>query len=423
MGRESGVAVTTDTVTGTSGSERRWVAWIPCSITVALVAVSLLLPQDRHVVSEDDLFSAGLLAALLTIQALTFATVGLVISRAHPRHSIGWLFNGVGIFVGLYLATERYQHYALEVRAGDLPLGELAAWLQAWLYVPALAIVVSVLPQLFPTGRPLSRRWSLGLVLAAVAFVGVCLTDALAPGIIDQTIVENPVGLSPESYAVLSWSSGLLYLASALVGFASLIARWRSADRRERQQLKLFAFAAALLPLFAGVTALSNGFELFSGPVLSRISFVLATAAFLGLPIATAASILRYRLFDIDVVINRTLVYTLLSVVLVATYSVSVLLFRAALDPLTGQSDLAVAASTLAVAAAFRPLRSRIQRVVDQRFYRSRYDARQTVEHFADRLRQEVDLETVGSDVLAVVRDTVKPRHVSLWLRPPRDDP
>jgi len=407
--------VTVDTVTEMDRSGRRWVAWIPWSITVMLVAVSLLLPQERLV--EDELVSSDLLAVLLIVQALTFAIVGLVISRARPHHAIGWLFNGVGIFVGLYLAAERYQHYALVVRPGELPLGELAAWLQAWLYVPALGIVVSVLPQLFPTGRPVSRRWSLGLVLAAAAFVGVCLSDALAPGIIDQTIVENPVGISPAAFDVLSTAAGLLFLASAIVGFASLVVRWRRADRRERQQLKLFAFAAALLPLFVLTSALADGVEI-GGPVFEWISQVVAGAAFLGLPIATAVSILRHRLYDIDVVINRALVYSLLTVVLVATYLISVLFFRAALDPLTGESDLAVAGSTLAVAAAFRPLRSRIQGVVDRRFYRSRYNTAQTLERFAVRLRHEVDLETLGTDVLAVVRDTMQPGHVSLWLRP-----
>jgi hypothetical protein len=407
--------VTVNTVTGSTGFERRWVAWIPWSITVALVAVSLLLPQDRA--ADDELVPAELLAMLLTIQALTFATVGLVISRARPRHAIGWLFNGVGIFVGLYLAAERYQHYALEIRPGELPFGELAAWLQAWLYVPALGIVVSVLPQLFPTGRTLSRRWSWGLVLAAAAFVGVCLSDALRPGIIDQTIVENPFGLQPDAYAVMSTAAGLLFLVSAIVAFASLVVRWRRADRRERQQLKLFAFAAALLPLFVAFSALANQVEV-GGTTFKWISQVTAGAAFLGLPIATAVSILRHRLYDVDVVINRAVVYSLLTVVLVATYLVSVLFFRAALDPLTGESDLAVAASTLAVAAAFRPLRSRIQDVVDRRFYRSRYNTAQTLERFAVRLRHEVDLDTLGTDMLAVVRDTMQPGHVSLWLRP-----
>ena len=400
-------------------SQRLWVAWIPFTITMGLVAASLLLPQDRPP-EEDPFIQSGVLAALLTIQAVTFATVGLVISRARPGHAIGRLFNGVGIFVGLFLALERYQYYALQVRPGDLPLGELAAWLQAWLYVPALAIVVTVLPQLFPTGRPVSRRWAWGLVLAALGFVGIALTDALAPGTIDQTSVTNPVGISPDAHAVLTAAATSVYLLSAIVGFASLIVRWRKADRRQRQQLKLFAFAAAMLPLFVLVSAVTNVLDL-GGPLVDRISFAIATAAFLGLPIATAVSILRHRLYDIDLVINRTLVYSMLSAVLVVTYLVSVLLFQAVLDPLFGETDLAVAASTLAVAAAFRPLRSRIQGVVDRRFYRSRYDAAQTLDRFASRLRDEVDLETLGVNLRAVVRDTMHPEHVSLWLRPSHD--
>ncbi|MET0997158.1 MAG: hypothetical protein ABWX73_00460, partial [Marmoricola sp.] len=370
-----------------TASVLHYVLW---SLTVVLVAVSWVLPQERILV-QDDAFEGWVLAGLLTVQALTFATVGLVISRAHPRHAIGWMFAVVGLFVGFYLAAERYQYLALVVRDGDLPLGELAAWLQAWTYVPALAIVVMVLPQIFPTGRPLSRRWSVGLVLAALALVGVAATDALAPGVIDQTVVENPLGLSAERHASLKELASSLYLVATLVGFASFVARWRRADRRERQQLKLFAYAAALLPVFVLASAVADATDV--GPGLPDVAlFVIAAGAFLGLPIATAASILRHRLYDIDLVINRTLVYAVLTTLLVATYLVSVLAFRLVLDPLTGQSDLAVAASTLAVAGLFRPLRGRVQAEVDRRFYRSRYNAARTLETFADRLRHRVDL-------------------------------
>jgi hypothetical protein len=211
----------------------------------------------------------------------------------------------------------------------------------------------------------------------------------------------------------------LLWVAAAVVGFASIVARWRRADRRERQQLKLFAYAAALLPLFVITSGLSDGGQT-GGTVLRQLSFVLAVGAFLGLPVATAVSILRHRLYDIDLVINRTLVYAILTTLLVATYLVSVLLFRLVLDPLTGQSDLAVAASTLAVAGLFRPLRARVQAAVDRRFFRSRYDAAHTLAEFTDRLRHEVDLDSLGSELRSVVRDTMQPAHVSLWLRAER---
>jgi len=398
-----------------TSTERRWTAWFPFSITMALVAVSLVLPQDRPNDAED-VFPEWFLALVLTVQAVTFATVALVIQRARPGHAIGRLFAGVGLFVGIYLAAERYQYYSLVLRDGDLPLDEFAAWLQSWTYVPALAIVVTVLPQLFPTGRPVSPRWRWGLWFAACAFIGMVANDALAPGTIDQSVIENPTAISPAAYEVVSTVSILLWVASAGVSFASIVVRWRRADRRERQQLKLFAYAAALMPLFVLSSGISDGGEV-GGDALRVFSFAMAMGAFLGLPIATGASILRYRLYDIDLVINRTLVYTLLTTLLVATYLVSVLLFRLALDPVTGQSDLAVAASTLAVAGLFRPLRGRVQGVVDRRFYRYRYDAARTLEHFSGRLRHEVDLDALGTDLRAVVHDTMQPEHVSLWLR------
>ncbi|WP_432479041.1 hypothetical protein [Nocardioides sp. GXQ0305] len=398
-----------------SGGQRRWVAWVPFAVTVLLVAGSLMLPQERRY-DTADLVPVWVLNLVLDVQALTFATVSLVILRARPGHAIGRLFAGVGMFVGLYLFAERYQYYSLVFSTGDLPLDELAAWLQSWTYVPALAIVVTVLPQLFPDGRPVSPRWRWGLWLAGVAFVGMVANDALTPGTIDQSVIENPTAISPAAYEVVSSVSILLWVASAVVAFASIVARWRRAGRRERQQLKLFAYAAFLLPLFVVASGISDGGET-GGPVLRIAAFLLAFGAFLGLPIATAASIVRHRLYDIDLVINRTLVYAILTTLLVATYLVSVLLFRLVLDPLTGKSDLAVAASTLAVAGLFRPLRSRVQAAVDRRFYRSRYDAALTLSAFTDRLRHEVDLDSLGTELRSVVHDTMQPTHVSLWIR------
>ncbi len=394
---------------------RTWVIWIPWTVTVALVAISWLLPQERPLDNEGEIPS-GVLALLLTIQALGLATVGLVIGRAQPRHAIARLFAGSALFVAFYLAAERYQYFALVIHHGDLPLGTAAAWVQAWVYVPALAIVVNVLPQLFPDGHVVSPRWRFGLWLAGFAFVGICAIDALAPGIIGQSVVPNPFGVDPEVHKWISVAAFTCYLLSTVVAFVSMLVRWRRADRRERQQLKLFLYAASMLPVFVVASGLVNQLEV-GGFWLNVASFLIATVAFLGLPVATAISILRHRLYDIDLVINRTLVYAVLTTLLVATYLVSVLVLGAALDPLTGSSDLAVAASTLAAAGLFRPLRTRVQAVVDRRFYRSRYDAARTLDSFTDRLRHEVDLVTLGHDLQLVVADTMQPEHVSLWLR------
>ncbi len=392
---------------------RRWLAWVPWSLTVGLITTALVLPPNGSV--PDASLDGWPFLLLLTTQGLTFATVGLVLARARPDNSVSWLFSVVGVFVGVYLVTERYQYYALVVRP-ELPLGELAAWLQAWTYVPALGVVVTLLPQLFPTGRPVTRRWSAGLWLAGAGSLGVLLNDALAPGRLNQSSVPNPYALSPERYELVEGLGISLYLAAAVVGFAALIVRWRRAGHRERQQLKWFAYFAALIPVFVVANAalqLLRVDETFADVA----EFAAATGAFLGLPVAVAISILRYRLYDIDLVIKRTLVYGALTALLVAAYLSLVLLLRLLLSPATGESDLAVAGSTLAVAALFRPLRARIQSVVDRRFYRERYDAARTLEGFATRLRDELDLETLGTDLRGVVHHTMQPAHVTLWLR------
>jgi hypothetical protein len=397
-----------------SDRSRAWLPWLPWVVTVLFVATALLLPFNRSVPQEsvDDGWAFFL---LLLLQALTFATVGLVLARARPDNAVSWLFAFVGISVGLYLVAERYQYLALEVRP-TLPFGELAAWLQSWTFVPALGVIVTLLPQLFPTGRPLSRRWYPALALGMVGSLGLLLADALKPGKLNQSSIANPYGIDPQHYAALEVVAPSLYVVAALVGFVCLLVRWRRAQRDERQQLKWFAYFAVFLPLFVLSNVVVELFGLHDTPA-AALPLLLAVGAFLGLPIAVAVSILRYRLYDIDLVINRTLVYAILTAVLVTTYLGSVLAFRVVLDPLTGESDLAVAASTLAVAALFRPLRGRVQSVVDRRFYRSRYDAARTLDDFSARLRHEVDLDSLGTDLRAVVHETVRPTHVSLWIR------
>ncbi len=389
----------------------RHVRWVLLALTVVLLVVAILLPASL----PQERGQGWPFFLLLTAQALTFSTVGLVLVGAQPGNAVSWLFAIVGVVVALYLVTERYQYLALVVHDGELPLGQAAAWLQTWMYVPALGVVTTLLPLLFPTGRLVSRRWRPALALAIIASIGVLLSDALAPGVMSQSTVVNPVGLSPDVYPWLSSISGVVYVLAAVVGFASLVRRWQLAPHVERQQLKWFAYFALLIPTFVIANALVNLFDV-DEPYRTLVALVAGTGAFLGLPVGVAISILRHQLYDIDLVIKRTVVYAALTATLVTAYLASVLLLRVALSPLTGRSDLAVAGSTLAVATLFRPVRARFQRVVDRRFFRPRYDAQLTVEEFAVRLRDELDVDAMSGDLRAMVHRTMRPRHVSLWL-------
>ncbi len=395
------------------GCGRRRIAWCLWLTTLTLVLVSAVLPSGPP---EGDTFidRTGLLV-LLVLQALTFATVGLVLVRARPDNSVSWLFSAVGLFVALQQVADSYQEYALVVRPEGPPLGELAAWLAMWLYVPALVIIITLLPQLFPTGRPVSRRWHAVLWLSGVTFIGMTLAAALQPQL-GESGRANPVGLRADRFELLDEVATSTYAVATVLAFLSLVFRWRRADAGERQQLKWFAYFASLLPLFVitnGVTEVLGVGE----PLASTVIFTMAIATFLGLPLGTAIAILRHRLFDVDVVINRTLVYGVLTAMLIGSYLGLVLLFRLMLSPVTGSSDLAVAGSTLVVAALFRPLRARIQATVDRRFYRARYDATRTSEQFSARLREELDLAAIATDLRQVAQDTMQPAHVSLWLR------
>ncbi len=392
-----------------------WWRWLPWSVTVLLLAVGSALPP----LPSDQSGGGWGAFVLLAAQALTFATVGRVLVGVQAGNAVSWLFSGVGLLVAFYLALGRYSWLALDPSAG-LPAGEATTWVQTWLYVPALGVVITVLPLLFPTGRLVSRRWWPALALALVATLGILLSDALAPGSMDETGVPNPVAMAPGPYAWLTTVGGLLFVAAALTGFVSLVARWRTSSYAERQQLKWFAYFALMMPVFAIANAVINLFGL-GGHYRTVVVTVIAVGAFLGLPIGVAISILRYRLYDIDLVIKRTVVYAALTAALVAAYLVAVLLLRLALSPVTGRSDLAVAGSTLAVAALFRPLRGRIQRGFDRRFFRPRYDAQHTVERFAGGLRGELDVASMSEALRHVVHRTMQPTHVTLWLTDPPD--
>jgi hypothetical protein len=348
---------------------------------------------------------------------IVFSAMGALIASRQPRNPIGWILCGAGLAGALATFSHGYADHWLDGGGGPDLLGRSAAEYGEVSWMPLVLPCATFLLLLFPDGRLLSSRWR--WVARAAAFGIVCgfVGSVLIPGkISDYPDVMNPYGLRSLSDPLQAL--GFAALAIALVGSPlSLILRFRRAAADERQQIKWLALAGAVA-VTTFILALL-GYDVV-GEAAANIAILLSV---LGLPLATGVAILRYRLYDIDVVINRTLVYGALTAALALTYLGSVLLLQLALNGITSGSSMAVAASTLAVAAVFRPARTRIQRGVDHRFFRRRYDAARTLEAFSARLRDEVDLGAVNSELSSVVRETLQPAHVSLWLRAPGGGP
>jgi hypothetical protein len=389
-----------------------WTVCVLCGL-VALAMVGL------------GLFAAGITqpggrfeAISIALPIVAYPLVGaLVISRR--GNPMGWVFCATGIVLSLNWAGDELANYALLQRPDALPGGTAFEAISSASQVPAFCLFGLVL-LLFPSGSVHSRRERITLR----ALIGAAVVGALAYGLGEGTFEEpfqrfaNPIGI-PGTRAVFGTVAGLSWFVCLLAVSASafaLIRRLRRSTGVERLQLKWMVYAGAVL---AGVFLIifpTFFFEDVPSSVesLRGNAFTLASA---GIPVAAGIAILRYRLYEIDAVINRTLVYAVLTAMLAGTYLGSVLLLQLALDPITSGSSLAVAVSTLAVAALFRPARTRVQSAVDRRFYRRRYDAARTLEGFSARLRHEVDLDALGGELRDVVRETMQPAHVSLWLR------
>jgi hypothetical protein len=353
------------------------------------------------------------------VNGLAFATVGALVAIRRPEHPVGWLLLGAGLVGALQLVTGEYAA-AFLAASGASSAVAVAAWVSyqaQWAVVGVLMVLLLV----FPTGRPPSRRWWVVGWAAAAGLVLGWVGQALRPaGYQDFPGVENPFGVAGLA-AALGWllaAAGVLYLVGVLGGFASLVVRFFGAGGLERQQLKWFVYAAVVgfaVLLLPSLLAGSLGSDLLSGEA-GNLAWTLAPAS---LSAAVAVAVLRYRLYDIDRLINRTLVYGLLTAVLGLGYAGAVLLLGQLFGGVTRDPpSWAVAGATLAVAALFQPVRRRIQHAVDRRFNRRRYDATRTIEAFSARLRDEVDLDTLSAELLTVVDRTMQPTMVSLWLRP-----
>ena len=357
---------------------------------------------------------------------MVFPLVGALIASRRPENPIGWLCLADGF---LWMITDMLDYYSIYgvARSGSLPFAVLVAGINNWLWVPAVGLLGTYLLLLFPDGKLPSRRWRPLAWLSGAVLVLASLAVMLAPGPLEHLGgVRNPFGLEAApwvttvAYAILPLLP-LCMLASAV----SLVLRYRRSKGDERQQIKWVAFAASLVALtylIAMVASFIHPSEawLTAGPVLwLNLLAIAALLSFVTIPLAVGFAVLRYRLYDIDTLINRTLVYGSLTAMLVALYFGGIVVLQRVFVILTGQrSTIAVVVSTLLIAALFNPLRRRIQSFIDRRFYRRKYDARKTLESFSAKLRDETDLEALNNDLLGVVRETMAPAHVSLWLRP-----
>jgi hypothetical protein len=352
---------------------------------------------------------------------MSFATVGALVASRQPGNTLGWIFCYLGLSFPLADAGEEYALYALVTEPGSLPGGEALVWLAALLGGPIVFAVFALFFLLFPNGRLLSRRWRLVVWLDLIAVV--CLFAwAFEPGPLGNlglVRIANPFGV--EGLAALIGTLGLvglfMTLAVAVAGGISLVVRFRRARGVERQQLKWFSFSGVV---FCAVFAIAPVlWYLPDSPGTEWIWTVLFLLGASTIPVAVGIAILRYRLYDIDLLINRTLVYGTLTAMLALVYFGGVATTQAVLRALTGQdSQLAIVVSTLVIAALFNPLRRRIQGFIDRRFYRRKYDAAKTLEAFSSRLREETDLDALSDDLVTVVRETMQPAHVSRWLHP-----
>lgn len=386
-------------------------AWAVWALSVTLAGFGLLLlflnGNLDHLLDE----SLGVDAAV----GFAFPTVGAVIASRRPENAVGWLFCFIGLSGGGAVFFAEYGIYALVTNAGTFPAGVAAAWLGTWIWVPSVTLTLTFLLLLFPHGWLLSRRWrpvawlAAGATAVGMGIIAVAPWAELKPGVPG----ENPFGPGGFDSVLLPLgvSALVLFLVSALLSVFSLFLRFRRSRGVERQQLKWFVYAGVL----AVATILIPGPGSEIAPVLQMLIIPL-------LAVAAGVAILRYRLYDIDRIINRTLVYGALTATLLGVYVGTVVLLQWALRSLTGgESQLAVVASTLTVAALFNPLRRRLQAFIDRRFYRKKYDAAKTLAAFSAKLRDETDLDSLSNDLLTVVHETVQPEHASLWLRPPHD--
>ncbi len=374
-------------------------AWSLCGLTLVWIGCALALA----ILNGSDVAAAVIFPMALTVSAV----VGGLVASRRPENPVGWFFLGSA---GCFALAEVAAEYA---RLG-LPGAQAMAWLLSWLWVPGVMLLLCFVPLYFPDGRLVSPRWRRVLRLALVFAVGGTIFSAFKPGEVQEEGIVNPLGVEAlrPVFDVLDTLVFAVYFLLLFAAAASLVVRFRRSGSVERQQIKWLALAAVTIPVWF----LTNA-PIQAAPTLFLFMDALIVSSLI--PLAAGIAVLRYRLYDVDVVINRALVYGSLTASLALIYFGGIAVLQGPFRALTGQdSSLAVVASTLLIAALFNPLRRRVQSFVDRRFYRKKYDAERVLADFSATLREVTDLGKLDEGLISTVREAVQPEHASLWLRP-----
>ena len=394
-------------------------AWALWAVSLALVALSLATARSGG--PEDP--GSAIVEGLAVVSLVT--TGAFLVSRL-PRHRIGWLLLLGGMVLAASGATSGLADYGLAVHPGSVPGATWFAWVSEWTWAPEIACLFVLLPAFYPSGRLVSPRWRAVVGIGASLVLVGGVASALSPWVPDPFPVGNPLAVGGTAGNVMSFLNNVvgtvLVVSGGVLAVASLLVRYRRGSGIERAQLKWFAAVATVTGVAALGSIATNSPSSATGPTgaLGTVSAVFNVLIYVGLallPLAIGIAVLRYRLYEIDRLISRTLAYGLVTLALLAVFGGAILLLSALLSPLTGGNTLAVAGSTVLVAALFQPVRRRVQGLVDRRFNRRRYDAQAAVAAFTERLRDEVDLDTLQGSLLTIVEATLEPTTASLWLR------
>jgi hypothetical protein len=345
--------------------------------------------------------------------ATAYGGVGAILASRRPENRVGWILLAAGTCSAVQLLVEEYAIFGVVGQTVPLPGAVFAGWVESWIWLVGVVLIVVITLLLFPNGKFVSPRWRIVAWLAAADLaVGVAGLAFAAGPLNNAPFAQNPFPLlgEPARYLFYASFAGVVLLATSAA--ASLVVRYRRSAGAGRQQLKWLALEAVLISIAIVIVGLAQAFAPTFKPV--QVLFIVVLAL---MPVAIGVAILRYRLYDIDVLINRALVYAATTAAIALTFFGGIVVLQGALRPLTGGNEVAVAASTLVCFALFQPIRRRMQSTVDRRFYRARYDAARTLDRFSSQLANEVDLGAVRASLIEAVGETVQPTHASVWLR------